>query len=148
MSNDLVGVQSVLVIDADEGARREVRRELSLSGAPIEVTEAADADDGAGLRLLEARLFDCLLLDPPASGADAAWLLARMRERGLGTPVIILADRLDAQGAVELMKAGAIDYLPKAALEPERLWRRVRQAIRIARAEADARAARQAQGQT
>jgi len=48
--------------------------------------------------------------------------------------------------AVELMKAGAADYLPKAKLTPEALARTLRNAVRVRRAEAEAARAESERG--
>ena len=52
----------------------------------------------------------------------------------------------DEMVAVELMKAGAADYLPKAKLSPEALARTLRNAVRVRRAEAEAARAESERG--
>ena len=109
----------------------------------MEVVEASDAE--GALEQLRAGRFDCVLLDLQLPGHDGAWVLGQLRAAGDETPVLIMTGHGDAQTAVELIKAGATDFLAKGALEPQRLWQRVRQAVRIGRAEAEARQAREAQ---
>jgi PAS domain-containing protein len=46
-------------------------------------------------------------------------------------PVVIFTGRGDEDIAVELMKAGAADYLPKASLTPERLAASLRHIIEL-----------------
>jgi DNA-binding NtrC family response regulator len=80
-------------------------------------TERFDAvvlnDSREVLLLLEGESFDALLLDmdmPSVSGLD---ILARLRERGDETPVLVLTGVSDVEVAVKAMKAGAFDYLTK-----------------------------------
>ena len=53
-------------------------------------------------------------------------------------PVIMLTGFGDEQTAVELMKAGASDYLPKNSLTPERLGQSLRAVLRVHQAEVEA----------
>jgi DNA-binding response OmpR family regulator len=46
-------------------------------------------------------------------GIDGLTLLKRLRVRGIGTPVLILTARNEAGSVVELLNAGADDYLGK-----------------------------------
>jgi PAS domain S-box-containing protein len=55
--------------------------------------------------------------------------------------VVIFTGRGDEDIAVELMKAGASDYLPKASLTPERLAAAIRHALELARTAAARRRA-------
>jgi len=50
--------------------------------------------------------------------------------------VVIFTGRGDEDIAVQLMKAGAADYLPKASMTPERLAAGLRHAMELARATA------------
>ncbi|MGH9330877.1 MAG: ATP-binding protein, partial [Vicinamibacterales bacterium] len=59
----------------------------------------------------------------------------------IATPIVILTGQGDEEIAVELMKAGAVDYLSKQTLGPDRLVRSLRYAVTMAGAE---RARRQA----
>ena len=63
-------------------------------------------------------------------------MLRRVRARGLSTPIIMLTGYGDELVAVELMKAGAADYLAKGSLTPDSLWRSLRAALRLRQTEA------------
>jgi FixJ family two-component response regulator len=52
-----------------------------------------------------------------------------MRNAGFSVPVIMLTGQDDPGVAVELMLAGAADYIPKESLSPERLARSFRTAL-------------------
>jgi signal transduction histidine kinase/DNA-binding response OmpR family regulator len=124
----------VLLIDDDELDRAAVRRELRWCDHPqIELTEATDGD--AALKLLETGQFDCALLDYRLPDVDGLDILRRARERGIRTPIIMLTGQGNEQVAVEIMKAGAADYLSKSRGAMEHLCQSIRAAVRVSRAE-------------
>jgi len=131
---------SILVVDDDAVDRMAVRRALRDASLRAEVIEAEDADEAA--RKLAARAVDCVLLDLQLPGTDGASLLRSLRAGGNTVPVVMLTGHGDEQTAVEIMKVGASDYIPKSSLSSERLVRSVRQAIRLHAVEADAARAR------
>lgn len=126
----------ILVVDDDDVDRMAVRRSLKASGIDAEVTEAGDAT--AALDFVHASRYDCALFDFRMPGSDGLELLRRMRADGISTPVIMLTGFGDEQTAVELMKAGASDYLPKNTLTPERLAQSLRAVLRVHQAEVEA----------
>lgn len=108
---------TVLVADDDEVDRMSVRRALSKTVTVLEATDARSAE-----ALLRERRVDLVLLDyflPPDTGPG---VLARLLTVQPGVPCIFLSGHGSEEIAVEAMKAGAEDYLPKAAVaEPRRL---------------------------
>jgi signal transduction histidine kinase len=122
-----------LVIDDDAVDRRAVAR--ALVGAKLQATldEAATAPDG--LRLLAEREYDCIFIDYLLPGTDGLQVLRAIRAADIGAPIVILTGQGDEELAVELMRAGAVDYLSKQTLGPDRLARSVRYAVAMARAE-------------
>ncbi len=132
----------ILVVDDDELDRLAVRRCLLRSSTLVRVDEAATA---AELReRIGPGLYDCVLLDYSLPGAEARTLLQEIRETAPETPVVIFTGRGDEEVAVEMMKAGAADYLPKALLTPERLAASLRYALELANATAARRRAEEA----
>ena len=73
-----------------------------------------EAVDGAdALKKIEVRDYDLAIIDldlPQTSGQE---LVARMRELGLTTPVLILTANDELSSKVTLLNAGADDYLTK-----------------------------------
>jgi len=126
----------ILVVDDDDVDRMAVRRSLKASGIHADVTEAESATDAIE-RMRDGR-YDCALFDFRMPGADGLELLRRLRADGFGTPVIMLTGFGDEQTAVDLMKAGAADYLPKNSLTPQRLAHSVRAVLRTHQAEIEA----------
>src|SRR5687768_7289504 len=126
----------ILVVDDDDVDRMAVRRALKSTGLDARITEAENASEA--LALLEKEHFDCTLLDYRMPGSDGLDVVRRAREKGLLTPFIMLTGFGDEQTAVELMKAGAADYIPKSSLTTERLAVSLRGVLRVHQAEIDA----------
>ena len=119
----------VLLVDDDQLDRMALRRALLAIAPGVTIIEAEDV--ASGLQAIKAAPVDCLILDyhlPDGLGLD---LLLHVRAANKPLPVIMLTAHGDAQTAVELMKAGATDYIPKSQLSAERLERSLRYALRI-----------------
>jgi DNA-binding response OmpR family regulator len=92
------------------------------------------ADGAIALNLLEENDYDAVILDlmlPRISGVRVA---IRMRERGDGTPILMLTARDQLDDKIEGFEAGADDYLVKP-FESEELMARLKALIRRARGE-------------
>src|SRR6476619_7347078 len=126
----------ILVVDDDDVDRMAVRRALKASGLDATVTEAEDAK--TALARLSKEHFDCTLLDYRMPGSDGLDVVRLARDKGILVPFIMLTGFGDEQTAVELMKAGAADYIPKSSLTPERLALSLRGVLRIHQAEIEA----------
>jgi PAS domain S-box-containing protein len=129
----------VLVVEDDEFDRRAVRRCLQQSGVRATLDEAASAAEG--LERIGRAVYDCVLLDYYIPGVEGHDLLEAIRAAAPGVPLVIFTGRGDEEIAVELMRAGAADYLPKASLTPERLAASLRHSIELAQAAAARRRA-------
>jgi len=127
----------ILLVDDDEVDRLAVKRLLRQAGIAAEVEERTDRQ--GALAALKAGRVDCVLLDYRLPKSDGVSLLRELRDRGVGVPVVALTGQGDEQVAVELMKAGAADYLNKNGLTPERLERSLRYALAMYRAEQERR---------
>ena len=119
----------ILVVEDDELDRRAVRRCLQQCGVPAIAEEAASADEA--LQRMGSGGYDCVFLDYYIPGVEGLALFRRIRETAANIPVVIFTGRGDEDIAVELMKAGAADYLPKASLTPERLASSLRHTIEL-----------------
>ena len=129
----------ILVVDDDEVDRMVVRRALRAAGIDADVTEAEDAR--TGLKILQEVPFDCAFLDYQLPGGDGLRVLREAREAGVHTPIVMLTGQENTELAVEMMKTGATDYVPKGAVSAERLERSIRTALRVHQAETQARTA-------
>lgn len=123
----------ILVIDDDPLDRLAVRRALRHADPPLVIEETASAEEG--LAALAERAFDLVFLDFQLPGRDGLWALRAIRERGHDVAVVVLTGQGDERKAVELMKAGATDYVLKSETAPEPLVRVIRNAIRVHGAE-------------
>lgn len=94
-----------------------------------QIDEAADGCDAAFLAATEP--FDAIVLDCRLPGIDCLTALRQLREDGLKTPVVLLAQRPTRRDRVDALRAGADDYLGMP-LEPDELLARVEVLIRRA----------------
>ena len=123
----------ILVVDDDEIDRMAVRRALNQSGISIAIKEATTCAEA--LALLAGETFDCTFVDyglPDRNGLD---LVKCAYALNVQHPLVVLTGQGDERIAVELMKAGATDYMPKSQISPANLAQVMRNAIRIDRAE-------------
>lgn len=94
----------------------EVRLAENLSaalrdGAGFAVDWAADGEDGDDFS--RAACYDLIVLDLMLPRLDGLSLLKRLRARRDATPVLILTAKDSKQAIVQLLNAGADDYLSK-----------------------------------
>jgi PAS domain S-box-containing protein len=127
-------VLKILLVDDNETDRVAVRRALHHAGIVLrDVVEVETCD--AAIAALEHERFDCAIVDyrlPDGNGLD---LLKQIRDRHFSIAIISMTGQAGEQLTVELMKAGANDYLSKDRFAPEDLARSVRQVVRLNRAE-------------
>ena len=117
----------ILLVEDDELDRRAVRRCLQQCGIPVTAEDATSAEET--LQRIGSAPYDCVLLDYYIPGVSGLALFQKIREVAAAMPVVIFTGRGDEDIAVELMKAGAADYLPKASLTAERLASSLRHII-------------------
>src|SRR3569832_443668 len=111
----------------------KVRRVLKQSGINALVEECADGEQG--LLRIEREQFDVVYCDYHLPGDNGLTILNFVRAAGIATPIIMLTGIGDERLAVEMIKAGANDYLHKDKLNAESLLHALTQALRLHRAE-------------
>jgi DNA-binding NtrC family response regulator len=117
----------VLVVDDDPVQRRLVESMVARFGYQPVLAESGEA----ALHLLTGphkRHIDCLVLDLVMPDLDGLAVMARMREAGLDTPVIVQTAHGGIDNVVSAMRAGASDFVVKPA-SPERLQVSLRNAL-------------------
>lgn len=124
----------ILVVDDDEVDRIAVRRALTKAGVDMELSEVGDGKSAIALLNTDTS-YDCVFLDYRLPDQDGLSLLQNLRSNNIRVPVVVLTGQGDDQIAVELMKAGASDYLSKSRLSSEILAQILRNTIRVHRAE-------------
>lgn len=134
----------ILIVEDDEVDRMAVRRALKTARIPVEITVAIDCKSAMeAVSTPNAQDFDGVLLDYRLPDGDGLTLVREIRNIGSKIPLIVLTGQGDEELAVELMKSGASDYLPKSKLSPEALGRSLLSAVRLYRAETEAAKATQ-----
>src|SRR5207237_601680 len=101
--------QHLLVIREDASSMRhltDVRRERGYTVATVSNFEFA-IDPGF------AENFDLIVVDHSEPRLNAMNICAELRERNVDAPVVVLAERDQAQDRVAIFRAGADDYLLK-----------------------------------
>jgi two-component system, sensor histidine kinase and response regulator len=123
----------ILIVDDDPIDRMAVQRALLKSGMTLIATEATTYAEA--IALLNTQQFDCTFVDYGLPDQNGLALVQAARRLDIQHPLVVLTGQGDEQIAVDLMKAGATDYLTKSQISPTILARVVRNAIRIDRAE-------------
>ncbi|MEM7553452.1 MAG: ATP-binding protein, partial [Cyanobacteria bacterium P01_A01_bin.84] len=130
----MANIYKILVIDDDEVDRMSVCRALKKSGVKVNCVEAGSYQNA--ISFLEAEnAFDCIFVDynlPDKNGLD---LVTDLRTSGNKLPLVVLTGQGDEQIAVELMKAGASDYLNKSRINSELLWKVLHNVIQMYQAQ-------------
>ena len=107
----------ILVVDDDEDLRILARKALGRAGH-----EVIEADNGEeGLRLVESRKPNLVLLDLNMPGMDGFEVLKALRasEAGKSLPVIVLTALGDEESARNSFQSGATDFLAKPFTPPQ-----------------------------
>ncbi|MCE7041052.1 response regulator [Dyadobacter sp. CY312] len=102
-------------IDAMEFQRAITRSQVDIS--EIRVNKYAEE----ALLLLETWLPDCVFIDYQLPKTNGLELLKKIKRMVPHLPVVILTSQGDERIAVEMMKAGAMDYFPKSEITTEKL---------------------------
>jgi DNA-binding response OmpR family regulator len=116
--------RTVLLIEDDPRVRRSLH--LALQDEGYEVAEAASGE--AGLRLLQSRTPDVVLLDLMLPDTDGFSVCREIR-RDAEIPVIIVSARADSHDVVAGLESGADDYVTKPLVAKE-LSARIRALLR------------------
>ncbi|MGD9849379.1 MAG: sigma-54-dependent transcriptional regulator, partial [Desulfuromonas sp.] len=99
----------ILIVDDEEKIRAILAYILEEVGH--QVAEAANGLQA--LEQLDADGFDLVISDMRMDGMDGLELLAAIRERELGCPVVFITAYATLESAVEALRLGAADYLVK-----------------------------------
>lgn len=137
IGGDMKDPVSVLIVDDDVRERERVKSTLRATDPDVQSQEETNCADA--LKALRSRSFDCVLLDQELPDAPGLCLLLEAKENGIDVPMVVLSEGADDQLAVELMKAGAADYLNKDSVTPSAIGRSIRTAIRMHRIEQEKR---------
>src|SRR5687767_9729628 len=128
----------VLVVEDDAVDRLAIRRAIARRA------DVDDAHDGASAQeLLASHRYDVALLDYFLPADTGLAVFSKLREAQPDLPVIFLSGHGSEEVVVDAMKAGASDYITKAAIEErDRLWRTMQSALEAHRLRREAELSR------
>jgi len=100
---------NILVIDDEATMRDSCRQALSRDGNRVEVAE----DGLKGLAMLAKESFDLIILDLKMPGLSGMEVLKKIKDSDPEAMVIVITGYATVEFAVEAMKRGAYDFIPK-----------------------------------
>jgi signal transduction histidine kinase/two-component SAPR family response regulator len=119
----------IFLVDDDEIDAMSFERALRKSGLNFSLTHCNDANQA--MEEISRVDYDCVFLDYQLPGFDGLMLLKKFKEAGITAPIAVMTSQGDEKIAVEMMKAGAFDYFPKAEVNPENMLKIVRAGMRL-----------------
>ncbi len=99
----------ILIVDDDPGLRRSLSLLLDAEGYHV----VAEGEPARGLERALRESFDLILCDVRMPEIDGLTFLRRFREGGGGALLIMMSAYGGEDAAIEAMKEGAYDYVPK-----------------------------------
>ncbi len=123
-----VAILRALLVSADAEDLQRLRLALDRAATTRLVIERADSRAEAVPRLLEER-WDAVLLDIGDGGIPELEGIARLHDLVPDVPIVVLTSTHDDAVALDALKAGAQDSLPKHDLDGQLLVRAVRYAV-------------------
>jgi DNA-binding response OmpR family regulator len=118
---------NVLVVQDDPRVTSFIKRGLEAEGFAVRTT----SDGAEGLNMSRSLDFDLIVLDLPLPSVSGEDILATLRAGGSTVPVIVLTDEEAPSDGVEILNAGADDYLTRPCNFDE-LLARIRARLRTA----------------
>ncbi|MBN1675156.1 MAG: sigma-54-dependent Fis family transcriptional regulator [Kiritimatiellae bacterium] len=99
----------VLVIDDEESMREGCRQTLADEGYRVQTA----VNGNQGLEMARREAFDLIILDLRMPGIDGMAVLAELKEYDPDAVVVVITGFANIETAVEAMRRGAYDFLPK-----------------------------------
>ncbi|MBW1675087.1 MAG: response regulator [Deltaproteobacteria bacterium] len=120
-------VSEILVIDDEVVVGNSIRKILTPKGYHVEHAETPDA----AMEILSERPVDMVLLDMKIPGVKGLDLLRTIKEENPTTPVVMITGYATVETAVESIKLGATDYVPKP-FTPNEIHQAVERSFKLA----------------
>ncbi|KPJ49251.1 hypothetical protein AMJ40_05945 [candidate division TA06 bacterium DG_26] len=122
------GQRTILVIDDEEVIRESCRKVLSKEGYAVDA-----ANDGpSGLRIVRDVRPDLALVDLKMPGMDGMEVLEKIKEIDESIVTVVITGYATIEAAVEAIKRGAYDFLPKP-FTPDELRLIVKRGLEVRR---------------
>ncbi len=102
-------MQSILIVDDDNSMREFLEILLTKEGYHVTVAESGEQ----GCHMLKDQHFDLVITDIRMKDVDGIDVLKKTKEVSPETMVVMISAFATAETAVEAMKEGAYDYIPK-----------------------------------
>jgi DNA-binding NtrC family response regulator len=131
----------LLVVDDEPSILTTLQKALTLEGYGVDVAGGVKVAE----EKLKKRTYDLCLFDVALPDGDGVELLERMRAQKIDTPVVVMSGHATIEAAVRATRLGALNFLEKP-LNTDALLITVETALRLDRAEAEAKALRAAAG--
>jgi two-component system OmpR family response regulator len=106
---------NILYVEDDQRAAAEVQQLAAERGDTV----VWEASGSGGLLRAGMEEFDVIILDRMLGDIDGLTIIRRLRESGVGTPVLMLSALGRTSDRAEGLEAGADDYLAKPFEAPE-----------------------------
>jgi DNA-binding NtrC family response regulator len=133
----------LLVVDDERSILTTLQKALTLEGYAVDVAGGV----GVAEEKLKKRTYDLCLFDVMLPDGDGVEFLQRLRASKSDIPVIMMSGHATIDTAVRAVRVGALNFLEKP-LNTDALLIAVDTALRLTRAEAEARDLRRAAGAT
>jgi DNA-binding NtrC family response regulator len=131
----------LLVVDDEPSILTTLQKALSLEGYAVDVAGGVKVAEDK----LKKRSYDLCLFDVTLPDGDGISLLQYVRAAKLETPVLMMSGHATIDAAVRATRLGALNFIEKP-LNTDALLISVETALRLDRAEAEAKALRAASG--
>jgi len=102
-------VNKILVVDDERGLREGCRRILDTEGYSVDLAE----DGKQGLNLLQKDSYDLMLVDLMMPVMGGLELMDEVKKLNLDIVMVVITGFATIETAVDAMKRGAYDYIPK-----------------------------------
>ena len=133
----------LLIVDDEPTILTTLQKALQLEGYTVDVAGGVKVAD----EKLKKRSYDLCLFDVQLPDGDGLSLLAALRQAKNETPVIMMSGHATIDTAVKATRLGALNFLEKP-INTDALLIAVETALRLQRAESEARELRAATGTT
>jgi DNA-binding NtrC family response regulator len=131
----------LLVVDDEPSILTTLQKALSLEGYGVDVAGGVKIAE----EKLKKRTYDLCLFDVTLPDGDGLDLLSRIRAQKNETPVVMMSGHATIESAVKATRLGALTFLEKP-INTDALLVTIENAIRLDRAEAEAKELRAASG--
>jgi len=118
----------ILVVDDEEKIRNILKIMLSLRGHRVDLA----ADGIKALEMIKENCYDLVITDIRMEDLTGLELLEEIKKLDHPVPVVFITAYATIESAVEAMRAGAVDYIPKP-FDEERIHLTIERALGVSR---------------